>query len=458
MRKYNPYDTSSRTSLDHRLTYNLGGAWDRTVVAKCLDVNLLAYATGGIAVGFDIIILLLPIPQLVKLKMNMRKKLNVLFMFSLGSMYVTLPRSHVFLHVAATLPVYYIADKDFSACVTSMVRLKYLAEFAKTTDASYDNTIPVLWSILEISIAIICACLPALRALFSHYLPRVFPNMSTHGGNSQYHQHEASSNSHVKGSAVNSTTISSISSKSKGFMSPTTTIVEKSVQSPLGQDKNWGSVNNAITRNQEVVQDVERGTKPLPPVFDNGIQRNTTVTTKIWVDNSPTDTAFRSPQGTSPKREDDPSKRHHHGHHPLKSHSIEHKINESGVKTAYHPHNNESQDTMTMSQSQTKFYHHDRAVSAQMSRHGSEDSIFALEGPRESDDEQESMMERGRQQRHLDGEREEFEMSEIESSGRTATFGRRDGSAGQSRSRSGSLRGRGWVPVSVFNQNPSLRS
>lgn len=68
------------------LTKHAGGAWDKTIPSRCIDINLLAYATGGIAVGFDIIILGLPVPQLLKLKMNMRKKLNVLFMFSLGSM------------------------------------------------------------------------------------------------------------------------------------------------------------------------------------------------------------------------------------------------------------------------------------------------------------------------------------------------------------------------------------
>lgn len=64
------------------------GAWDRTIPAKCININLLAYATGGIGVGFDVIILILPVPELWKLKMSSRKKRNVLFMFSLGGMYV----------------------------------------------------------------------------------------------------------------------------------------------------------------------------------------------------------------------------------------------------------------------------------------------------------------------------------------------------------------------------------
>jgi hypothetical protein len=45
----------------------------------------LAFATGGIAVALDVLNLALPIPELISLNMNIKKKLNVLFMFSLGS-------------------------------------------------------------------------------------------------------------------------------------------------------------------------------------------------------------------------------------------------------------------------------------------------------------------------------------------------------------------------------------
>lgn len=58
---------------------------DRSIPSKCININKLAYATGGIAVGLDIIILLLLVPELVSLRMNKKKKLHVLFMFSLGS-------------------------------------------------------------------------------------------------------------------------------------------------------------------------------------------------------------------------------------------------------------------------------------------------------------------------------------------------------------------------------------
>jgi len=68
------------------LTTIAGGAWDRSTQSTCVDLQKLAFATGGIAVVFDILILALPVPELLHLNMNRRKKMHVLFMFSLGSM------------------------------------------------------------------------------------------------------------------------------------------------------------------------------------------------------------------------------------------------------------------------------------------------------------------------------------------------------------------------------------
>lgn len=37
-----------------------------------------------------------------------------------------------------------------------------------------DNTPAVYWSVLECNMFIICACMPALRAIISHYAPSIF--------------------------------------------------------------------------------------------------------------------------------------------------------------------------------------------------------------------------------------------------------------------------------------------
>ncbi|KAH8663482.1 hypothetical protein BGZ60DRAFT_68516 [Tricladium varicosporioides] len=124
----------------------VSGAWDLTIPHKCIKVNNLAFIIAGFTIGLDIVIIALPIPECLALRMNTRKKLNVLFMFSIGAI----------------------------ACVTSMVRMKYIVNFATTSDPTWDNVPAINWSFFEICIATICACLPATRALLSRYLPSLF--------------------------------------------------------------------------------------------------------------------------------------------------------------------------------------------------------------------------------------------------------------------------------------------
>ncbi|EKD20295.1 uncharacterized protein L3040_007303 [Drepanopeziza brunnea f. sp. 'multigermtubi'] len=125
--------------------------WDRAVPSKCIDVNSLSYATGSISVVLNLIILILPIPLLFRLRMGLKKKLSLLLMFGLGSL----------------------------ACITSGIRLKYLIAFATSKDPSYlpltgDNAVPAIWSFVELCVALICACLPAMRALLSRWFPSIF--------------------------------------------------------------------------------------------------------------------------------------------------------------------------------------------------------------------------------------------------------------------------------------------
>ena len=60
--------------------------WDRDISGKCLDINALAYATSGIAIAQDIIIIALPLTCIHKLRINRVRKFAVGFMFSIGAL------------------------------------------------------------------------------------------------------------------------------------------------------------------------------------------------------------------------------------------------------------------------------------------------------------------------------------------------------------------------------------
>lgn len=102
----------------------LSSIWDKNVIGKCVNLTATGYSGAVCSIVEDIVIMLMPIPELLKLKLSRRKKAALVFMFSLGSLYV-----HPCPRIAAVA-----ANSRNSACVTSMVRLKYLVAFANTLD------------------------------------------------------------------------------------------------------------------------------------------------------------------------------------------------------------------------------------------------------------------------------------------------------------------------------------
>jgi hypothetical protein len=64
----------------------VSGIWDKTITSKCIDANALAYSVSGIGIVQDLLILFLPVSELATLRMNLRKKLNVIGMFSIGGL------------------------------------------------------------------------------------------------------------------------------------------------------------------------------------------------------------------------------------------------------------------------------------------------------------------------------------------------------------------------------------
>lgn len=112
---------------------------------NCLDLNLLAYVASSFSIAQEFILLLLPMPWLVQLRIGLRTKLGVMIMFSLG--------------------IFVLA--------TSCARLSYILAFGFTQNPTWDYVDPVIWSGLEVAVSVIVACLPALRVLILHYIPSI---------------------------------------------------------------------------------------------------------------------------------------------------------------------------------------------------------------------------------------------------------------------------------------------
>ncbi|KAG6362028.1 hypothetical protein INS49_010257 [Diaporthe citri] len=127
------------------VSYNWTG-WTGQTEGHCFSFNTFAWAQSSINIVLDLTIILLPIPQLWRLNMGRKKRIQLVLMFSVG-LFIT---------------------------IVSIVRLTALVNFATTTNATYDNVPTAYWSVLEIFVSIICCCLPAVRSLLKRAFPSCF--------------------------------------------------------------------------------------------------------------------------------------------------------------------------------------------------------------------------------------------------------------------------------------------
>ncbi|KAH7018230.1 uncharacterized protein B0I36DRAFT_368269 [Microdochium trichocladiopsis] len=122
--------------------------WDGEFEATCRDVNLQAWIAAAICLVLDIAMIVLPLPELWKLSMSWKKKIQVLSMFCVG----------------------------FFVSLVAILRLQYLLHFGQGGNVTMDFVEIGIWSTIEVSVGLICACMPAMRSLLSLVLPKAFGN------------------------------------------------------------------------------------------------------------------------------------------------------------------------------------------------------------------------------------------------------------------------------------------
>ncbi|KFY32527.1 hypothetical protein V493_00117 [Pseudogymnoascus sp. VKM F-4281 (FW-2241)] len=131
--------------------------WDHSIQGTCTNSQAFVYAAAGFSIFEDFVIMLLPIWELKDLSLNSKKKLALMFLFALGSF----------------------------ACITSMLRLKYLVAYGTSHDVTYGAVDVILWSVLEDYVAVICASLMCLRPLIVRCFPTLFPTSNNESKNTK---------------------------------------------------------------------------------------------------------------------------------------------------------------------------------------------------------------------------------------------------------------------------------
>ncbi|KAI0484886.1 hypothetical protein GGR56DRAFT_615993 [Xylariaceae sp. FL0804] len=120
--------------------------WDGTFQGQCISINILGWSAAAFNIALDLAVIILPLPMLFSLSMSMTKRLQIVAMFAVG----------------------------FFITVVSTVRLHSLIEFGTTTNLTQDYVEVGYWSTIEVPVGVICACMPAIRSLFSLAFPKVF--------------------------------------------------------------------------------------------------------------------------------------------------------------------------------------------------------------------------------------------------------------------------------------------
>ncbi|KAH8672848.1 hypothetical protein BGZ60DRAFT_373634 [Tricladium varicosporioides] len=134
-----------------RPIYHFWKQWDGEP-GRCIGPSGPAWSVSAIGIIIDFLMLSLPIYEIRDLNLHWRKKLNAGLMFGVG----------------------------FFVTIVSIVRLQSLVHFRNTTNPTYDYYSIGYWSIVEVNLGVICACMPSIRVLLTYIFSRLIGNSHEH--------------------------------------------------------------------------------------------------------------------------------------------------------------------------------------------------------------------------------------------------------------------------------------
>ncbi|KAI1768928.1 hypothetical protein GGR53DRAFT_462009 [Hypoxylon sp. FL1150] len=122
-------------------------AFNKSLKGTCIDNGHFWFANAGFSIATDVIILTLPMPLVYALQVPRVQKAALIMVFALGVFVV----------------------------ITSCLRVTTIDIQATTPDQTYDIS-STMWTIIEMNVAIVCACLPQIRPLIVKWFPRLMPS------------------------------------------------------------------------------------------------------------------------------------------------------------------------------------------------------------------------------------------------------------------------------------------
>ncbi|CEI39628.1 hypothetical protein FVEN_g1915 [Fusarium venenatum] len=120
-------------------------SWDHMMLeGKCVNRPAVYICTAGLGILSDLILLIMPLPMVLRSQIPRRQKAGLVVLFAIGS---------------ATL-------------VTSVIRLVLLVPIFGAVDVSWIISGAIVWVFIEANLLIVCASLTTLRCFFYRVAPR----------------------------------------------------------------------------------------------------------------------------------------------------------------------------------------------------------------------------------------------------------------------------------------------
>jgi hypothetical protein len=146
--------------------------WDKLHEGTCNNIHLQGWIAAAINIFLDLLVMVLPLTHLAKLNMNLKKKIMVIAMFSVGIFVI----------------------------FVSTIRLYSLIHFANSQNITWDYVEAGYWSLLEIDVSIVCGCMPAHRALIAKAWPKIRTTFVSSRGDTTLNKSGFAGNSHLSAS------------------------------------------------------------------------------------------------------------------------------------------------------------------------------------------------------------------------------------------------------------------
>ncbi|PWY86248.1 MFS general substrate transporter, partial [Aspergillus heteromorphus CBS 117.55] len=128
--------------------------------AQCIDILTLYLSSSPVNIVTDLAILFLPNPILTQMRLPRKQKIILVITFSFG----------FFVAVVDVIRIVYIQD----AATSRQIALKEIhLQDPQGDDLSWYGALSFMWSVVEVNVSVICACVPSLKPLVARIIPKL---------------------------------------------------------------------------------------------------------------------------------------------------------------------------------------------------------------------------------------------------------------------------------------------